>query len=196
MNQTLNQLNSEMLKQISIDKRIVFGEGLSDCPQIMLIGEAPGAQEEEQGKPFVGKAGKNLTELLDTIGIQRSDIFVSNLVKIRPSKISKAGRTVNRPPDRKEINLFTPWLFKEINIVKPKLLVTLGNTSLKAIAGKDSIIGSMHGQLTQVAITDDNDGTNKEFNLFPMYHPAAIIYNRSLTAVYHEDLQKLASIIL
>lgn len=81
-------------------RRLVFGEGPTDHPQIMLIGEAPGAQEEQQGRPFVGKAGKNLDEFLHIVGLSRSEIFISNTVKVRPSRISPKGTVANRPPNR------------------------------------------------------------------------------------------------
>ena len=110
----------------------VFGEGPGHNPVLMLIGEAPGEQEALQGRPFVGKAGKNLDAFLQTVHLRREEIYITNVVKVRPSKISPAGRVVNRPPSREEKKLFTPWLMKEIAIVRPTMLVTLGNVALQA----------------------------------------------------------------
>lgn len=167
---------------------LVFGDGQEKKPVLMLIGEAPGEQEALQGKPFVGKAGKNLDEFLSTLEIRREDLYISNVVKFRPSKLSAVGRRVNRPPTREERELFRPWLMREIAIVKPDALVTLGNVALQAFV-KD-VIGSVHGAWQRVVVAP---AEKKAFTLplFPLYHPASIIYNRSLAATYQEDLQKL-----
>lgn len=169
------------------EKRIVFGYGEQN-PRIMLIGEAPGGEEEKQGRPFVGKAGANLTEFLETLGIQREDVYISNVVKIRPTKISpKTGKPVNRPPSKEEFQFFLPFLKEEIAIMNPQWIVTLGNVPLRAVTGDDkAVIGDYHGKEFQLP-----DGRR----LFPLYHPAAVIYNRSLSAVYHEDLMKLRGLL-
>ena len=117
------------------DKPLVLGEGNGDRPRLMLIGEAPGETEVVKGRPFVGRAGKNLDEFLHLAGLQREEIFVTNAVKIRPTEIGPTGRTRNRAPNREELSLFTPWLLKEIKAVRPRALVTLGNVPLKALAG-------------------------------------------------------------
>ena len=114
------------------EKPIVFGEGQWHSPEIMLIGEAPGEQETLQGRPFVGKAGKNLDGFLSVVGLLREEIYISNVVKVRPVKISVKGTVSNRPPNREELELFTPWLKREILLVQPKTIVTLGNVALKA----------------------------------------------------------------
>ena len=87
------------------EKVLVFGEGRHQQPAIMLIGEAPGEQETLQGRPFVGKAGKNLDGFLDTVGLQREELYITNVVKIRPTKVSEKGRVSNRPPNREELAL-------------------------------------------------------------------------------------------
>ena len=171
------------------DKPVVLGEGLTDHPPVMLIGEAPGEQEALQGRPFVGKAGKNLDGFLTALELRREDIYISNVVKIRPTKVSEKGRVSNRPPNREELALFTPYLQEEILRVQPQMIVTLGNVALKALCGPRAIIGSMHGQETRVTVRHEKQ--EGEFRLFPLYHPASIIYNRSLQAVYDEDLQVL-----
>ena len=148
----------------------------------MLVGEAPGEQETLQRRPFVGKAGKNLDEFLELAGIDRGELYVSNTVKFRPTKISNAGRVVNRAPTREEVKLFLPWLRREIALVAPEVVVTLGNVPLKALFGPRAVIGDVHGQF------QDAEGAR----LYPMYHPASLIYNPALRSVYAEDIQRLA----
>lgn len=163
-------------------KVLVHGEGSINA-RVMLIGEAPGEQETLLRRPFVGKAGKNLDEFLEIAGIDRGELYVSNTVKFRPTKISDAGRVVNRPPTREEINLFLPWLKKEIEIVAPEVVVTLGNVPLKALMGPKAVIGSEHGKWSETG----------GVKLYPMYHPASLIYNRSLRDVYTEDIRRLGA---
>lgn len=163
-------------------KLLVHGEGKLSA-RVMLIGEAPGEQETLQGRPFVGKAGKNLDEFLALAEIDRSQLYVSNVVKFRPTRISDAGRVVNRPPTREEINLFLPWLRREMELVHPQVVVTLGNVPLRALTDFRAVIGEKHGQMI------DAEG----FQLYPMYHPASLIYNRALRPVYEEDIRKLAA---
>lgn len=169
---------------------LVFGEGNATRPPLMLIGEAPGEQEARQGKPFVGKAGKNLTAFLKQVELRREDLYISNTVKLRPSKVSAAGRTVNRPPTREEIAFFLPWLIREIGLVQPRALVTLGNVPLKALAGWGETIGACHGCWREIRIPAE-DARGITLPLFPLYHPASVLYNRALEAVYQEDLQAL-----
>lgn len=169
-------------------ERLVFGEGNEERPALMLIGEAPGEQEAIQLRPFVGKAGKNLDHFLQILELKREEIYISNVVKIRPSKISTAGRVVNRPPTKEEKALFTPWLMKEIALVEPKALVTLGNIALQAFV--DDTIGNRHGRWSSIKITLD-DGQEMAIPLFALYHPASIIYNQSLKEVYAQDLETL-----
>lgn len=174
------------------EKTIVFGEGNEHHPAVMLIGEAPGEQESLQGRPFVGKAGKNLDQFLDVLQLNRADIRISNVVKIRPTKISPKGRISNRPPTREEIAFFVPYLYEEILLVQPQMLVTLGNTALHAIVG-DASIGACHGQVLQTVIKAGESEAG--FPVFPLYHPASIIYNRGLAQVYQEDLLALRHVL-
>ena len=171
------------------EKLLVFGEGQADRPPIMLIGEAPGEQETLQGRPFVGKAGKNLDAFLQVVGLKREEIYISNVVKIRPTRVSPRGSVSNRPPNREEIELFTPYLYEEIALVQPGMIVTLGNVALKALMGKDAVIGAYHGRVVQAQVE------GRPVQVFPLYHPASIIYNRSLTEVYQADLEKLKTVI-
>ena len=170
-------------------KPLVFGEGPQHRPVLMLIGEAPGEQEALQGRPFVGKAGKNLDAFLQAVQLKREEIYITNVVKVRPSKISAAGRVVNRPPSREEKALFTPWLMREIALVRPDALVTLGNVALQAFV--DDVIGNRHGRWSQ-AVVAPADAAAFTLPLFALYHPASVIYNGSLKETYTRDLETLA----
>ena len=185
MMQEMNRHRSDLEKLIAEvyageSKVLVHGEGTIGA-KVMLIGEAPGQQETLLRRPFVGKAGKNLDEFLLLAGIDRSALYVSNTVKFRPTKISAAGRVVNRPPTKEEIALFLPWLKQEIALVGPQVIVTLGNVPLKALLGAKAVIGEMHGRFHQA------DG----MRIYPMYHPASVIYNPSLKEVYADDVRCL-----
>ena len=164
----------------------VMGEG-DPGSRIMMVGEAPGAEETRLRRPFVGKAGRNLDEFLETVGLDRKDLYITNTVKFRPVKIhERTGSLSNRPPTKKEVNDCLPFLKREIEAVKPLVVVTLGNTPLQALADdKKAVIGSVHGIEIPVI------WPQVSFCLFPLYHPASIIYNRSLGEIYLQDLAKL-----
>jgi len=170
------------------EKIIVFGEG-NEKAKIMLIGEAPGNQETLQKRPFVGQAGKNLNEFLKVLELNREDIYISNVVKYRPFKVNKTKNTIsNRPPKREEILECLPFLIEEMDFVEPEIIVTLGNVALKAVlSNQKASIGDKHGKLIEL-----NDRTSR---LFPLYHPASIIYNRSLKFAYDEDIIRLKQIL-
>ena len=166
-----------------MEHALVFGEGPMR-PKLMLIGEAPGEQESLQGRPFVGKAGKNLDRFLELAGLAREEIYISNAVKFRPTKIGKTGRISNRPPTKEEIALFRPWLIREIGLVAPAMIATLGNVPLHAVTGAKLTIGEVHGRVIPAGETG--------LPLFALYHPASLIYNRSLESVYEQDVRDLA----
>ena len=186
LNELNKQLKTELDKSIYFDKKLVFGDGNQNT-KIFLIGEAPGGEEEKQGKPFVGKAGKNLDEFMEIVGLDRKDIYISNVVKFRPTNLSpKTGKPVNRTPNSNEIKFFLPFLMEEIEIVCPDLVVTLGNVPLKAILNDNKkLIGDLHGKLIDTI----------KFKLFPLYHPASIIYNRSLKEVYLDDIERIKEVL-
>lgn len=152
-----------------------------------MIGEAPGKNEEETGKPFVGAAGKNLNEFLQILNLNRDDIYITNVVKIRPSKLNETtGKVANRPPNKREIEVSVDTLFKQIDIIKPRIVVTLGNVPLRALLKNDAVkIGDYHGKIVEL----------EKFKLFPLYHPASIIYNRGLYDTYLEDVRELKKYI-
>lgn len=177
-------------KEAYKDQIIVFGEGNpSAC--LMLIGEAPGEQEVVKQRPFVGKAGENLNRFLNILEIDRENIYITNVVKFRPTKEKLEGnnskRLSNRPPNAEEIELCRSWLYKEIETVKPKVIVTLGNVALKTIIGDErAVIGQMHGKPAEINVKNIY-----KTMLFPLYHPASIIYNRALEEIYISDVVKL-----
>ena len=187
----MRQLNEMHMTQLRAShtcagKSFVFGEGRIDRPNMMMIGEAPGANEVLQGRPFVGAAGKNLDHFLEIIGASRESIYITNVVKIRPTLLGEHGKENNRTPTFDEVALFLPWLKDEIEAVEPQILVTLGNTPLKALVGGAAGIGGLHGRfLKYLGIIP----------LYPLYHPAAIIYNRALADVYEADVVRLRELM-
>ena len=182
---TMEKLRAEMtafFQKLYIDQQkvLVFGEGPLHA-RLMLIGEAPGEQESLQGRPFVGKAGRNLDEFLALSGLNRAELYITNTVKYRPVRQSAAGNTVNRAPTQEEIRLGLPFLKREIALVAPEVIVTLGNVPLRALTDRKTVIGDVHGTFLE------RDGRR----IFPMYHPASVIYNPSLREVYRADVLKL-----
>ena len=175
-----------MVKAVYPDREwvLVFGEGPAQA-RLMLVGEAPGEQEAMLGRPFVGKAGKLLDAFIAGTGLTRAQMYVTNTVKFRPSRVSKAGRVVNRTPTQEEIAAFLPFLKKEIAQVDPACVVTLGNVPLRALLGEKETIGQAHGQLRR----------QEDRLYFPMYHPASMIYNPGLKAVFAQDMEKLGQLI-
>ena len=139
------------------------------------------------GRPFVGKAGKNLDEFIELAGLKREDLYITNVVKFRPTSISeKTGRKVNRTPNREEIEEFVPLLKKEISSYNPYLIVTLGNVPLKAVTGNNRLsIGDCHGKIMEL----------EGLNIYPLYHPASVIYNRNLKNVYASDVKNIKEYI-
>ncbi|MEA5002463.1 MAG: uracil-DNA glycosylase [Christensenella sp.] len=168
------------------DTPLVFGDGNRQA-KLLLIGEAPGKDEVALGRPFVGKAGKNLDGFLQVIGLAREDIYITNVCKFRPHKISEKGRVSNRPPTKQEIAIAADFLLKEIGMIAPQTIVTLGNTPLRAVLGDFSAnIGAYHGQAQPVHVK------GQAYTLFALYHPASIIYNPPLKTTYEQDLGRLA----
>lgn len=170
------------------EKVLVFGEGNTSAA-VMLVGEAPGEQETLQQRPFVGKAGKNLDEFLEIIGMRREALYITNVVKFRPTRThERTGRLSNRPPTREEIDLCYHMLAGEVAIVAPRVVVTLGNTPLRTVLDDPKAsIGACHGQPRPASMG------KVSFTLFPLYHPASIIYNRSLRDTFLSDALRLSA---
>lgn len=190
----LDFLRDKIEKDLVCDLKLsatnmVFGKGNVDA-EIFFIGEAPGEKEDLCGLPFVGRAGKELDLLLEKIGLRIDDIYIANILKYRPPK--------NRNPSSLEIKSHTPFLIEQIKIVNPKIIVTLGNYStrfvlsnfnLKFMSHVDSI-SNLRGEFKSVKLDDD-----LEFFVFPLYHPAAMLYNPKLREVMVEDFKKLGDFL-
>jgi DNA polymerase len=160
--------------------QVVPGAGNPNS-DIMFIGEGPGKNEDLQGEPFVGAAGKFLNELLSQIGLKREDIYIANMVKCRPPN--------NRDPKPEEVQACWPWLEKQIEIIKPKLVVTLGRHSLNRFIPEASI-GEYRGRVLRKKIK----GMGRMVFL-PCYHPAAALYNGSLRKVLEDDFKKIPKVL-
>jgi DNA polymerase len=163
-------------------KNIVIGKG-NENADILFVGEAPGKNEDEQGLPFVGRAGKNLDNLLSKVGLTLEDIYIANILKCRPPE--------NRNPLPEEIKAHTPWLLEQIKNIKPKVVCSLGNYATKFFFSKCDVdnmknqpgITSVHGKVKEIKI----NGLN--IKLIPLFHPAAIIYKRDLLPLWEEDME-------
>jgi len=158
---------------------LVMGDGNIDA-EIVFIGEAPGKKEDEQGLPFVGAAGKFLDKMLASANLQRSDAYITNIVKYRPPD--------NRDPSPAEKKAFLPYLMRQLDVIQPKIVVTLGRHSMEYFLPEQKI-SLVHGQPKTVTL----DGT--KVVVVPLYHPAAALYNGSLRATLIEDFMQLTTII-
>ena|SRR3989344_457709 len=160
----------------------VIGEGSHDA-HIIFIGEAPGRNEAETGRPFCGAAGRILDELLESIGVNRKDVYVTNIVKDRPPE--------NRDPLPLEIKLYAPFLEEQIDIIKPKVIATLGRFSMRFILEKFNLpeqtqsISSLHGRVLNA---ETKFGSVK---IIPLYHPAVAIYNATSEETLKKDFEAL-----
>jgi len=155
--------------------KAVPGEGPSDAA-VMVVGEAPGANEDREGRPFVGAAGQNLQALLSRAGLRREDVFITNVVKCRPPG--------NRRPTRVESVTCHPYLRRQIELMEPRVIVLLGDTALKEIF-PEGTLGEMHGRPAR----------RSERTYYPTYHPASMIYNASLKAVLEGDFEGLGRLL-
>lgn len=168
----------DAIKKAYPNRKLVFNDGSPDMP-VMMIGEAPGIDEEKQGKPFIGRAGKLLNATLETLGWKRSDFYISNIVKYRPH--DSAGGTLTPTPE--EIEKFRPALEKEIEIIDPKLIVVLGRIAMTGL-GIEGSMSANHGKVIE----------RKGRKILVVYHPAAILRNINLEPIFREDLGKMAKL--
>lgn len=188
----------------------VPGQGPLD-PQIMIVGEAPGRTEVENFIPFSGQAGKELIKSLALAGLTREDVYITSAVRSRPyhtkeriNKRTGAHEIVhpNRTPTKKEVMLHAPLLDYEIEQIDPPIIVTVGNIGLQRLLGNQIVIKNYHGQLIQSPIQQsDSEGsgyhwTNKPYQIVPMYHPAAIFYNRTLAETIEKDWRGLTKFLM
>ncbi len=158
----------------------VLGEGSLNA-KIFFIGEAPGKTEAQTGKPFIGRSGKFLSEMLESIGLQRDDVYITSVVKDRPQD--------NRDPTPKEIALYGPYLDRQLDIIKPKIIVLLGRISMKYMFKSAGIeeqlgsIGTMHGKVYEGKLSYG------KVTFLPLYHPAAALYNPKNKQILLEDFK-------
>jgi uracil-DNA glycosylase family 4 len=160
--------------------QVVFGNGDPNA-DLMFVGEAPGFHEDKQGFPFVGQAGKLLDQLLEGIGLSRDKVFVANVLKCRPPG--------NRDPMPDEIESCEPHLFRQVELIQPKLVATLGNFATKLLSGKQLGITRVHGQEQEVTLG------GRQVLLYPIYHPAAALYTPRMLAVLQEDFRRIPELI-
>ena len=160
--------------------QVVVGAGDLDA-DLMFVGEAPGFHEDKQGYPFVGQAGKLLDKLLAGIGLERGDVYIANTVKCRPPG--------NRDPQPDEKQACEPYLFRQIELIRPKVIATLGNHATKQLSGKETGITRVHGQPQRL-----NVGALAVL-LYPLYHPAAALYTPAMFKVLEEDFARLPELL-
>jgi DNA polymerase len=165
---------------------MVFGEGNVEA-RIMFIGEAPGKKEAESGRPFVGAAGRILDELLESIDLERQAIYITNVIKDRPPE--------NRDPTPEEIALYRPFLLRQIEIIQPRVIATLGRFAMDfmldqfGLPEKGGKISELHGQELEAELSYG------QISLVPLYHPAVALYNRSRKETLKEDFQRLKQFV-
>lgn len=166
-NEFFKNLDSEYFQE----DRFVPAVGPENA-DVMVVGEAPGANEVEQGEPFVGRAGNKMNDVLSDIGVDRSELYITNLVKIRPPD--------NRDPKKDEIEAWAPLLEKEIQNVDPEIILTLGNFASREMLDTSKGITQIHGRVF----------TRNGRKIMPIFHPAATLYDRSKTPELEKDLRK------
>lgn len=159
--------------------QLVFGDGNPEAA-IVFIGEAPGKNEDEQGLPFVGAAGKFLNEMLESIGLRREDVYITNIVKYRPPN--------NRDPEPEEKKAFWPYLVRQLDVIQPKLVVTLGRHSMEYFLPNQRI-SAIHGQPKRISF-----GERKQV-ILPLFHPAAALYNGGMRETLIEDFSRIPTIL-
>jgi len=163
--------------------RAVPGSG-SAKSGIVFIGEGPGAQEDKTGEPFVGSAGKFLDEMLASIGLARGDVFITNVVKCRPPG--------NREPLPDEADICTSaYLWRQLEVIQPMVVITLGRHAMHRFVPSDKKIGEVHGTLFKLT----SPKTGKHFNILPLYHPAAALYNGGMREMLKKDFKKIPKIL-
>ena len=193
---TKQQQLDELKQQIIDDKvtpelaagatQLVFGDGNVDA-EVVFIGEAPGKNEDLQGKPFVGASGKFLDEMLEMVGLKRQDIYITNIVKYRPPN--------NRDPQPSEKKAFLPYLQTQLEIIQPKVLVTLGRHSMNCFL-PDLQISQVHGQPKRVKLAlKDHSGDVLEVVILPLFHPAAALYNPQQRQTLIDDFAAVPAIL-
>lgn len=166
--------------------QLVFADGNPDA-DIVFIGEAPGKNEDEQGKPFVGAAGRFLNEMLESIGMKRQDIYITNIVKYRPPD--------NRDPWPDEKKAFLPYLQAQLEVIQPKIVATLGRHSMNCFL-PDLQISKIHGEPKRIKLqTKENQDDVLEIVILPLFHPAAALYNGGMRQTLIDDFARIPEIL-
>ena len=160
--------------------QVVFGVGNPQA-DLMFVGEAPGFHEDKQGFPFVGQAGKLLDKLLGGIDLERSQVYIANVIKCRPPG--------NRDPVPDEKESCEPYLFRQVELIRPKVVATLGNHATKQLSGKETGITRVHGQEQRLKVG------SLDVVLYPLYHPAAALYTPAMLTVLEEDFARLPELL-
>ncbi len=161
-------------------KTVVFGSGNADA-ELMFVGEAPGASEDEQGIPFVGRAGKLLSQLLDEIGLAREEVFIANTLKCRPPG--------NRDPQPVEIDNCHEYLVSQVELIEPTMICSLGNFSTKLLRGDPTGITRLHGQPEVIELGE------RAVRLYPIFHPAAALYTPRMLETLREDFARIPELL-
>lgn len=195
----LDQIKADILKKnvcpdlARTAKQLVFGDGNQDA-EIVFIGEAPGKNEDEQGLPFVGAAGKFLQEMLEGINLKRADVYITNIVKYRPPE--------NRDPLPEEKAEFLPYLIRQIEVIKPKLIVTLGRHSMDVLLPQGYQISQVHGQpkrarvsSRELKVASNQEESIASWVILPLFHPAAALYNGAMRQTLVDDFARIPTII-
>jgi DNA polymerase len=189
----LDKVAEDIIKNLNCELKndatnLVFGKGNPNA-DILFIGEAPGNKEDLQGIPFVGNAGKILDKKLSLLNLTLDDVYIANILKYRPPQ--------NRDPTFDEMKLHTPYLVKQIEIIKPKIICTLGNFSTKYILSDANLekmkkiqgVSELHGELKEVEFKGN------KIKVFPIYHPTATVYRTAVKQAFEEDFIKLGKIL-
>ena len=160
--------------------QVVFGAGDPDA-QLMLVGEAPGYHEDQGGEPFAGQTGELLVRLLQGVGLERDEVYLANVLKCRPPQ--------NRDPLEAEIAACEPHLFRQIELIRPRVVATLGNFATRLLSGRPFGITKVHGQEHEVALASTT------VVLYPLYHPAAALYTPSMLRALEEDFARIPALL-
>jgi uracil-DNA glycosylase family 4 len=160
--------------------QVVFGVGDANA-DLMFVGEAPGFHEDQQGHPFVGQAGKLLDKLLEGIGLSRESVYIANVIKCRPPG--------NRDPQPDEIEACEGHLFRQLELIEPKLVATLGNFATKLLSGKPHGITRVHGR------PQDTTVGGRPITLYPLYHPAAALYTPAMLRTLEDDFRRIPELL-
>ncbi|MSU60687.1 MAG: uracil-DNA glycosylase [Candidatus Staskawiczbacteria bacterium] len=183
----LEKLKQEMVSdtRLPLKTNLVFGEGNADC-QVLFIGEAPGALEDELVRPFVGRSGQLLRKCIRELGWKEEDVYITNIVKRRPPE--------NRDPSPKEIEFYKPYLTRQIEIIKPKIIVTLGRFSMSYFL-PEAKISRDQGKLRRVETRDEFAPSAGDWYIVPMLHPAYALRGTRAMNIFTKSFKKLPSVI-